>query len=63
MYELNSGDHHDDRTCVKCNTIREYYDEKREKIQNRIIESMGAKIVDHDLNIYIECDSCIKDCK
>jgi len=31
------------------------------KIQNRIIESMGAKIVDHDLNIYIECDSCIKD--
>jgi len=28
MYELNSGDHHhDDITCVKCNTIKEFYDE------------------------------------
>jgi Fur family ferric uptake transcriptional regulator len=59
MYELNQGDHHDHIICVKCNTIQEFYNEELEKIQNAIVESMGAKMVDHNLNIYVECKSCI----
>ncbi|MFC4892253.1 Fur family transcriptional regulator [Pseudofrancisella aestuarii] len=59
MYELNQGDHHDHMICVKCNVIQEFYDEELEKIQNQIVKAMGAKMVDHSLNIYVECKSCL----
>ncbi|AXA34610.1 Fur family transcriptional regulator [Francisella adeliensis] len=61
MYELNQGDHHDHIICVKCNKIQEFYNDEIEELQKRIVESIGAEIVDHSLNIYIFCKNCRKD--
>ncbi|MCL4114429.1 UNVERIFIED_CONTAM: hypothetical protein GTU68_041319 [Idotea baltica] len=61
MYELNQGDHHDHIICVKCNKIQEFYNDEIEELQKRIVESIGAEIVDHSLNIYVKCKNCRKD--
>ncbi|AJC48491.1 transcriptional repressor [Allofrancisella guangzhouensis] len=58
MYELNQGDHHDHIICIKCNKIQEFYSEEIEKFQKQIVESLGAEIIDHNLNIYVKCKSC-----
>ncbi|MEY8703215.1 Fur family transcriptional regulator [Francisella philomiragia] len=60
MYELNQGDHHDHIICVSCNKIQEFYSEEIETMQKKIVESLGAEMVDHSLNIYIKCKSCLK---
>ncbi len=57
-YELNDGNHHDHIICVKCNKIQEFYNEYIERMQKKIVEEMGAKIIDHSLNIYVECKQC-----
>lgn len=60
MYELNQGDHHHHIVCIKCNSIQEFYNEEIEELQKRIVESIGAEIVDHSLNIYVTCKNCLK---
>ncbi|MED7818942.1 MULTISPECIES: Fur family transcriptional regulator [unclassified Francisella] len=60
MYELNQGDHHDHMICIECNEIQEFYNEEIEKLQKQIVESVGAEIIDHNLNIYVRCKSCLK---
>lgn len=60
IYELNQGDHHDHIICVKCNKIQEFYNDEIEELQKRIVESIGAEIVDHSLNIYVICKNCRK---
>ena len=60
MYELNQGDHHDHIICVQCNSIQEFYSDEIEELQKRIVESIGAEIVDHSLNIYVKCKKCRK---
>ncbi|QIV95433.1 Fur family ferric uptake transcriptional regulator [Allofrancisella inopinata] len=58
MYELNQGGHHDHIICIKCNKIQEFYSEEIEKLQKQIVESLGAEIIDHNLNIYVKCKAC-----
>jgi Fur family ferric uptake transcriptional regulator len=60
MYELNQGDHHDHIICVQCNTIQEFCNDEIEELQKRIVESIGAEIIDHSLNIYVKCKNCRK---
>ena len=60
MYELNQGDHHDHIICIQCNSIQEFYNGEIEELQKRIVESIGAEIVDHSLNIYVKCKKCRK---
>lgn len=60
MYELNQGEHHDHMICMKCDNIIEFYNDEIEILQEKIARSVGAKIIDHSLNLYIECSECIK---
>jgi Fur family ferric uptake transcriptional regulator len=59
MYELNQGDHHDHIICVQCGKIQEFFSEKIEELQKQIVESIGADIIDHNLNIYVKCKNCL----
>lgn len=58
MYELNQGGHHDHIICIECNEIQEFYNEEIEKLQKQIVESFGAELIDHNLNLYVKCKSC-----
>ncbi|WP_150467550.1 Fur family transcriptional regulator [Francisella sp. SYW-9] len=58
MYELNQGGHHDHIICVECGEIQEFYNEEIEKLQKQIVESFGAELIDHNLNLYVKCKSC-----
>lgn len=58
MYELSDGEHHDHIICVECGNIEEFYNKELEDIQSSIVESMGAEMVDHSLNIYVTCANC-----
>ncbi|QIW10926.1 Fur family transcriptional regulator [Francisella sp. LA112445] len=60
MYELNQGEHHDHIICIECNEIQEFYNEEIEKLQKQIVESFGAELIDHNLNLYVKCKSCRK---
>jgi Fur family ferric uptake transcriptional regulator len=58
VYELDEGYHHDHIVCVKCNRVREFYDETIEKRQNEVVRARGDRIVDHSLCIYVVCAEC-----
>lgn len=61
MYELDQGEHHDHMICLQCGNIEEFYSEEIERLQEQIVKNMGAKMVDHSLNIYVkECKACPK---
>lgn len=58
MYELNQNEHHDHIICIKCNIIQEFYSPEIEALQKQIVESFGAEMIDHSLNIHVKCKSC-----
>ena len=54
-YEEISESHHDHLIDVKTGEIIEFVDDEIEKIQKRIAEKHGYKLVDHKLELY-----CVK---
>ena len=49
--ELNEG-HHDHLIDVKSGEIIEFVDEEIEKLQNKVAEKYGYKLVDHKIELY-----------
>jgi Fur family ferric uptake transcriptional regulator len=49
--ELNEG-HHDHLIDVKSGEIIEFVDEKLKKLQKKVAEKYGYKLVDHKLELY-----------
>ena len=49
--ELNEG-HHDHLIDVKTGQIIEFVDDDIEKLQNKVAEKYGYKLVDHKLELY-----------
>ncbi|EGV37570.1 ferric iron uptake transcriptional regulator [Neisseria weaveri] len=60
VYELNTGGHHDHIVCVKCGKVTEFHSEEIEKLQDKIADENGYRIVDHALYMYGVCDTCQK---
>lgn len=58
VYELNKGDHHDHIVCVKCGKVTEFHNEEIERLQDKIAEDNGYKVVDHALYMYGVCSEC-----
>ena len=55
VYELDQGGHHDHLLCVDCGKVEEFYDMEIEKRQKAIAAERGFKLVEHALNLYVEC--------
>ena len=58
VYELNKGAHHDHLVCVKCDKVTEFHNNEIEKLQDKIAEENGYRIVDHALYMYGVCGDC-----
>lgn len=62
VYEFaNPSEHHDHIICTECNTVFEFYNDKLEKLQDKIAKEYEFKIVSHRLNIYGVCKNCLDD--
>ena len=60
VYELNKGEHHDHLVCVKCGDVTEFHNEEIERLQDKIAQDNGYRIVDHALYMYGVCGKCQK---
>ncbi|WP_116964165.1 ferric iron uptake transcriptional regulator [Fastidiosibacter lacustris] len=59
VYELESDDHHDHMICVKCHKVEEFIDYVIESRQNKAVEELGGRLIEHSSVLYIECKDCI----
>ena len=51
-YEPASEEHHDHLIDINSGEITEFVDERIEKLQKRVAEKLGYKLVDHRLELY-----------
>ncbi len=51
-YEQSSDIHHDHLIDVNTGEIVEFVDEEIEKLQNKVAEKLGYKLIDHRLELY-----------
>lgn len=51
-YEEATDDHHDHLIDLRSGEVIEFVDEEIEKLQERIAEKLGYKLVDHRLELY-----------
>ena len=54
VYELMPDDHHDHMVCMETGKVIEFNDQIIEEKQEELAKSMGYKIVDHRLVLYVE---------
>ena len=55
VFELERGHHHDHIVCMQCGHVDEFEDETIEKRQREKAESLGNRLVEHNLIMYGEC--------
>jgi len=55
VFELERGGHHDHIVCIQCGRVDEFEDETIEPRQREKAESLGYKLVEHNLIMYGEC--------
>jgi len=62
VYELfQPHSHHDHLYCVKCGSIREFFDPRLEALQEDNARRASFRLLMHNLNIYGLCDGCIRE--
>lgn len=57
-YEWSAKEHHDHLTCVKCNKIVEFENQKIEDLQLSIARKNGFILTHHILELYGICGEC-----
>jgi len=55
------GQHHDHMICTKCRKILEFEDKQIEQLQIKIAAAHGFHMLQHKLEIYGICSSCLKE--
>lgn len=55
------GQHHDHMVCTKCKKIIEFGNEQLEELQIKIAATQGFHMLQHKMEIYGICDTCLKD--
>jgi len=62
LYEIASDEkkHHDHIICLKCGAIKEFKDERIERLQEEMARKFGFEIEDHKLELYGICPACKK---
>jgi Fur family ferric uptake transcriptional regulator len=62
LYEhRHLGQHHDHMICTKCRKILEFEEDQIERLQIKIAASHGFHMLQHKLEIYGICDSCLRE--
>jgi len=61
LYEhRHLGDHHDHMICTRCGEITEFSDPQLERFQEAIAARHGFHMLQHRMDIYGICSSCLK---
>ena len=55
------GQHHDHMVCTKCKKIIEFEDKHLEELQIKIAASRGFHMLQHKMEIYGICDTCLRE--
>ncbi len=55
------GQHHDHMICTKCRKIFEFQNDDLEKLQAKISATHGFHMLQHKMEIYGICSTCLKD--
>ena len=63
VYELNEKSHHDHIVCLQCGHVTDFVNEEIEKLQPKVAEEHGFKIIEHSLIIYADSIKKPCDCK
>ncbi len=63
VFELNEKSHHDHIVCLQCGHVTEFVNEEIEKLQTKVAEEHGFKIIEHSLIIYADSIKKPCDCK
>jgi Fur family ferric uptake transcriptional regulator len=62
LYEhRHLGQHHDHMICTKCRKILEFEEEQIEQLQIKIAAAQGFHMLQHKLEIYGICNSCLRE--
>lgn len=55
------GQHHDHMVCTRCKKIFEFEDKRLEELQIKIAATQGFHMLQHKMEIYGICATCLKD--
>lgn len=59
-YEIASKSHHDHIICLECGEIIEFVNQEIEDLQEEVAKKYGAKLISHDMKLFVKCKKCIK---
>lgn len=59
-YEIASKSHHDHIICLECGEIIEFVDDEIERLQDEVAKKYGAKLISHDMKLFVKCKECLK---
>ena len=54
----NSSHHHHHLICLECGSIYAFQDDLLETLEERIENTMGFRVVDHEVKLYGHCKRC-----
>ncbi len=62
-YEIKKGKeetchHHHHLICLECGSISAFQDDLLEALENRIKDTMGFEVLDHEVKLYGHCKKC-----
>jgi Fur family ferric uptake transcriptional regulator len=65
-YEIGPKDqadnchHHHHLICLECGNIYAFQDDLLENLENKIVETLGFEVSDHEVKLYGHCKNCLK---
>lgn len=57
-YEIAAKDHHDHIICLHCGDIIEFVDPEIEKRQIKVASEHHAKLISHNMKLFVICQKC-----
>lgn len=58
-YSEDTCHHHHHLICLDCGSIYAFQDDLLETLEERIRETMGFEVVDHEVKLYGHCKTCL----
>ena len=56
----DNGHHHHHLICLECGSIFSFQDDLLEALEEHIEETLGFKVVDHEVKLYGHCKKCLE---
>lgn len=54
VFEIDTGEHHDHMIDIDSGKVVEFYDEKLERLQEKIADQHGYELIDHKMILYVK---------